>query len=523
MSRFLGLDSSTQSLSAIVIDAAEKRTVLDETVNFGDDLPHYNSPNGFLPDDNDLVKHSDPLMWVEALDLLLARARDNGFDWSTVAGISGSGQQHGSVYLNASLDRPGGWDAAQPLHEQVKPLLARPTSPIWMDSSTTAECREIGAAAGGDEVVARVSGSRPIERFTGPQIRRFHKLSGAAYDNTARIHLVSSFMASLLAGADAPIDYGDGAGMNLLDLASGDWSAALLEATAPSLAEKLPPAAPSSTVVGEIAEYFVANYGFRAGTPVVAWSGDNPCSLVGMGAVAPGTAVVSLGTSDTFFAAMSRPKTDPNGYGHAFGNPGGGFMSLICFKNGSLAREEVCRRFDMSWEQFSAAILEATQPGNDGNMMLPYFVPEITPVVLKAQVELFGSEEFREWRQPAAAARAIVEAQALSMRTHSEWIGEETERILVTGGGSQNQGILQVLADVFDAPLQRLAGVANSAALGAALRAANAVEDLEWQELFADFSAPDPAVAATPRPEAKAVYDRMATDFQARLGEILGA
>jgi len=56
MGRFLGLDSSTQSLSAIVVDTDSGEIVLDLTVNFGQDLPHYESPQGFLPHPDPLVK-----------------------------------------------------------------------------------------------------------------------------------------------------------------------------------------------------------------------------------------------------------------------------------------------------------------------------------------------------------------------------------------------------------------------------------------------------------------------------------
>jgi xylulokinase len=87
------------------------------------------------------------------------------------------------------------------------------------------------------------------------------------------------------------------------------------------------------------------------------FTGDNPASLVGMGATAPGNIVISLGTSDTFFAAMPGPKTDPNGFGHVFGNPAGGFMSLICFRNGSLAREALRDRLGLDWSAFDRAAL----------------------------------------------------------------------------------------------------------------------------------------------------------------------
>ncbi len=505
MSCYLGLDASTQSLSAIVIDTDSSSITLNETVNFGADLPDYHSPHGSLPNDDPLVKQSDPLMWVEALDLLLQRCRSAGFDWQTIDGVSVSGQQHGSVYLNARYADINAWDPGCPLKGQVQPLLSRAVAPIWMDSSTTVECREIAAAAGGDQVVTRISGSRTIERFTGPQIRRFYKLDPDGYGKTRRIHLVSSFMTWLLRGSDVPIDHGDGAGMNLLDLASGEWNERLLEATAPKLRDKLPPAVPSTTCAGFLADYFVTKYGFKEKTPLLVGSGDNPNSLVGMGAIQPGTAVISLGTSDTCFAAMSEPRTDPNGYGHVFGNPAGGYMCLIAFKNGSLAREEVRQEFGLNWEQFAAGVLQRTEPGNHGNFMLYYYAPEITPRILEPVVERFGSPSFCQGSDADAAARAILESQAISMQLHSQWIGETPKRILVTGGASRNPAVLQVLADVFQADLAPLA-VSNSAGLGAAMRAANQMGGHAWESLFACFSQPDASRTARPRRELDAVY-----------------
>ncbi|HIQ22893.1 MAG TPA: carbohydrate kinase [Planctomycetes bacterium] len=516
MPRYLGIDSSTQSCSAIVIDTDRSEVVLDLSVHYGEELPHYDSPNGYLYPEDSVAQHSNPLMWVEGLELLFARGREAGFDWSSVAGVACSGQQHGSVYLNAGYTEAT-WDPAVPLVDQVRPLLSRATSPIWMDSSTTKQCEEIAEAAGGGERVAAVTGSRPTERFTGPQIRKFFQEDPEGYQQTARIHLVSSFVAFLLAGRDAPIDYGDGAGMNLLDLAQGRWSDVMLEATAPGLGDKLPAVVPSNTRLGRIAPFFVRRYGVNESAEVVVSSGDNPNSLIGMGASHPGTAVVSLGTSDTYFAAMTRMQVDPAGYGHVFGNPAGGFMSLICFKNGSLTREEMAKRFQMSWEDFSAAIRQ-TPPGNNGNLMLPYLFPEITPRVLKPELKLYGSGAFRSWHDSAAAVRAVVEAQALSMRLHSQWIAERPQTLLVTGGASQNDGILQVFADVFQAALRRLS-VTNSAALGAALRAANACSGIDWDALYAEFAAPEPGTIQ-PDPDTAAVYDRMLVELQRRLAEV---
>jgi xylulokinase len=269
MALFLGLDSSTQSLSALVVDTDSGRVVLDKSLNYGSTLPEYHSPHGFLENADPAVKHSDPLMWVEALDRLFESIRASGFELGTVAGVSGAGQQHGSVYLKAPLASVT-WTTKSKLAEQLRPLLSRPTAPIWMVSSTAADCAAIAEAVGGDAVVTRISGSRATPRFTGPQIRKFARSEPAAYAATAEIHLVSSFIAGVLAGASAPIDFGDGAGMNLLDLAGLRWSEPLLAATAPGLAAKLRAPVAATTRIGEIAPYFVERYGFRRGTPVIA-------------------------------------------------------------------------------------------------------------------------------------------------------------------------------------------------------------------------------------------------------------
>lgn len=502
---FLGLDSSTQSLSAIVIDLDRSEIVFNADVNFESDLGRFNSPQGVLPNPDPLVKHSDPLMWLAALDFLMARMRSAGLDFSRIRGISGSGQQHGTVYLKRGFPDAIGWAKTPDLVSAVSPLLSRRTSPIWMDSSTGEECAEITQAAGGAREVQQRSGSPAIERFSGPQIRKFWKEDPAGYDDTGTIHLVSSFMASILAGKNVPIDPGDGAGMNLMNLSNLSWDPVLLDATAPALIKKLPPLALSDTKAGTISPYFVERYGFRPDTEIVIWSGDNPNSLIGVGGWRPGAPVVSLGTSDTFFAAMPRPQVDPAGYGHVFGNPAGGFMSLICFKNGALAREAVRDQFSLDWTVFEG-LLEKTPPGNNGCMMLPYFVPEITPLVLTAGPVYQGSREFCAGHDPAAAVRAIVEAQAARLRLHSEWIEGRPETLRVTGGGAVNTGICRILADMFGVLVQRL-DVANSAALGAAMRAAQSIAGVSWAEITNRFAQPSPDGDVAPTPEHVRFYE----------------
>ena len=511
----LGIDSSTQGVKAVAWDVDAGKVVFSASVNYGRDLPQYGSPDGFLvpgagclvPGAEDLVRHADPRMWIEGLELVLARLQATGCPMGGIAAIGGDAQQHATVFLseNGVEKLRGG--------EVESSWFSRKTSPIWMDSSTGAECAALDAKFG-----ARLqtdTGSPAIERFAGPQIMKFAKEDPEGYAKTKRIHLLSSFLASYLVGEDMPIDTGDGAGMNLLNLKTGEWDAAICEAVAPGLLGRLPKVTRNirntrntvdtrNTVldqpsvasgrdlrVGECCEslplkpYF-AKFGLTPGIPVVPFTGDNPASLVGCCAEKPGTAVISLGTSDVFFAAMDSFHTDPDGCGHVFGNPMGGFMSLSCFKNGSLARDRVRRELGVDWTFFdegafaSVATCNASYPGRlaPGAMTtrdasgtvkraFPYFETEITP-----KHDATGIEANFDWAGADAATkiRAIVEGQVANMYERTRWIGDFAE-IMVTGGASRSKGIRETIAAIFGAKVTTI-DVPDSAAVGGARLAA---------------------------------------------------
>ena len=456
----LGIDSSTQGVKALVYDVEAGEVVQTVSVSFGRDLPRYGAPDGFTPNDDPAVRTADPLMWLDALDLVLGRL-GRVFDTAQVAAIGGDAQQHASVYLNdawgRSLDGMGGLDGATCL---------KANAPIWMDSSTSAEVKELTEAFG--DWLRRVTGSPAIERFTGPQIRKWAKENPEEWAKTRRVHLASSFVCSVLAGEDAPIDTGDGAGMNLLNLSTLAWDADICAFTAAGLADKLPRVAlPGRFPPLRLSPYF-ARYGFRPGIPVVPFTGDNPASLVGTGADRPGVAVVSLGTSDTFFAAMDEFRTDPAGYGHVFGNPSGGFMSLACFKNGSLAREKVRAQIGRDYRFFDETAFEEAR----GTTLsaFPYFEAEITP-----KHPATGIEADFDWDAASDAEKvvSVVRAQILNMFERTRWIGS-FKTIRVTGGASRSKGLRDTIAAVFGATVETL-DVPDSAALGGAILAARAV------------------------------------------------
>jgi xylulokinase len=503
---YLGLDASTQSLTAVLIhvDAGRRDVIAERSLVYDDVLPRYGTTRGVLRAEDPAVAVAPPLMWVEALDRMMAElTAEWPAEMARLAAVSGAAQQHGSVYLNAgAVPRLGRLDPGRPLAAQLDGVFSRAVAPVWMDSSTGDECRQIAAALGGDAILAERTGSRAFERFTGPQIRRFANREPQAYAATARIHLVSSFLASVLAGQDAAVDPGDGAGTNLMDLRAGAWWPAALDATAPGLAARLPPVCASWTIAGTLAPYWRERYRLPAAR-VVVWTGDNPSSLVGTGVVREGRVGVSLGTSDTVFGLMREMRVSQDGIGHVFGAPTGDFMGLTVFRNGSLARERIRDAYGLDWAGFSAA-LRATPPGNNGGRMVPWFEPEITPVVPVAGVRRIDLDP----TDAAANVRAVVEGQMMAMAGYSRWMGVEIRAIHATGGAAVNREILQVMADVFDADVYRLR-IGNAAGLGAALRAWQADwraagQPVDWDDVVAGFA--EPLGETRVRPQAPQAY-----------------
>jgi len=266
--------------------------------------------------------------------------------------------------------------------------------------------------------------------------------------------------------------------------------------------------------VGAIHAFWTRRHGFSPECQILPFSGDNPNSLIGLGLVQPGQVALSLGTSDTLFACMDEARVSNSGEGALFASPDGEhYMALICFLNGSLAREAVRDRYDLDWEGFAKALRE-TPPGNGGALMLPWFAAEIVPHVAEPGVIREGFDE----TAVATNVRAVIEAQALSSRLHSEWMGVTIGSLSVTGGASANRDILQVYADVLGCTVQPFE-TTNAAALGAALRAAHGhAKTLGAESSFSDivtpFTSPPAESRVQPNAAHREMYDRLLEEYR---------
>ena len=274
-------------------------------------------------------------------------------------------------------------------------------------------------------------------------------MKAVAVDGDGRIDLVSSYVARHLTGRDE-IDFSDAAGMNLLNLETGDWDRDICDYISKNLIGKLPRISRTS-----------------------AFTGDNPATLVGCGADHPGCAVISFGTSDVFMAAAKDNVRPANGIGHVFGNPSGGLMALVCVKNGSLARDRIRRELGVDWTFFDETAWDEPKSEVEAGQRtvlsfspraFPYFEEEIAP-----PHPATGIEANFNWvsAAPDVKIRAIVEGQISNLREQTRWAGEFTH-IILAGGASRSAGIRRTVERIFGTETS-VTDVADAAALGAAL------------------------------------------------------
>ncbi|RYP33669.1 hypothetical protein DL767_004664 [Monosporascus sp. MG133] len=499
--------------------------VSEAKVDFDDDFASkYGIKKGVQTNEAEGEVYAPVAMWLDALELVLNRLKEKGCPVQDIRGVSGSGQQHGSVYWNDHAEPTlKALDPKKTLLEQLSGTLSYEFSPNWQDHSTQAECDQFDAHLGSAQKLAEVTGSSAHHRFTGTQILRMRKKRPQVYASTARISLVSSFLASCLVGAIAPIDCSDVTGMNLWDIAAESWSEPLLELTAgkggvDDLRKKLGEVRmDGGGSIGNISPYYVERFGFSPECRVVSFTGDNPATILSL-PLRPMDAIVSLGTSSTFL--MNTPTYKPDPAYHFMNHPTtkGHFMFMLCYKNGGLAREKVRDRLPKPssssgssdpWETFNKHVLE-TPPlgirsaGDRAKLGLYFPLPEIVPNIRagtwRYTCKADGSdlrEEAGDWGAEADA-RAIVESQALSMRLRSHGLVHSPEgsdlppqprRIYIVGGGSHNPAIARVIGDVLGGAdgVYKLDVGGNACALGGAYKAVWALERSSVEESFDDL------------------------------------
>lgn len=138
------------------------KVLYEAKVDFDADLSKYGIKKGVFINEAEREVYAPVAMWLEAVDLVLQRLKENGTPFHRIKGISGAGQQHSSVYWSKTGEELlGTLKPEGTLVDQLsKQGFAHPYSPNWQDASTQKECDSFDAELGSVEKLAEGTGSK---------------------------------------------------------------------------------------------------------------------------------------------------------------------------------------------------------------------------------------------------------------------------------------------------------------------------------------------------------------------------
>jgi xylulokinase len=263
------------------------------------------------------------------------------------------------------------------------------------------------------------------------------------------------------------------------DIHRADWNLPLLErlGLAPEMFGR--PTSPG-TQVGTINQQVAEKTGFAVGTPLCVGAGDQNCSVLGMGAIEPGLATVTLGTAGLAILATERPLAGfggmmithhvKSGMWEVEGLSNAAAASLRWYRDvvGTAEKGVEAAGGPNAYEQLDDLALTAPA-GSRGLLYLPYLATAASPRWNPQARAAFVGLSFAHGR--AEMTRSVMEGVVLEIRDmFQQWTeaGLSVRSLRIGGGATRSELWNQIQADVYGRPVETLR-VGESTVLGAAL------------------------------------------------------
>lgn len=309
------------------------------------------------------------------------------------------------------------------------------------------------------------------------------------------------------------MDLSNASGTGLYNVHEQRWSDIMAACSGIDIA-KLPPLAEGVEFLGGVNAEEIMALGIAEGTPVSCGAGDTVSSLLALGAV-KGKAMLSLGTSHVLYAVTDKDDFDDRlmarsfvfkdtwGVGGAMSGPG----AMLRWFRDNYCQDLIERGATSNISAYELIDKEAalTPPGSDGLICLPYINGERSPIYDSAARAVLLGVNLNTTR--AHIARSVIEGAAYGIRQFLEIldknVGAKIDDILVVGGGSRSNFVVQIMADVTDRKMC-VSSMADIGAVGAAITGAIAAGIVHR-----DYALPNNRTRKcfTPNKELKNVYD----------------
>ena len=376
-----------------------------------------------------------PEDWERAAFAALAAVASRTERPDAVRAIGLTGQMHGLTLL----DR-----AQRPLRDAI----------LWCDLRTGPQRRELEDRLGVPALI-RHTGNLPLEGFQAPKLVWVRRHEPRLIERTAHVLLPKDFIRLRLCG-ECWTDVSDASGTGYFDSATRRWSNEML-ATLEIDPAWLPEIRESPQAAGRLSRTAAEQLGLAPGIPIAAGAGDQPAGAVAAGIVTEGDAAVTIGSSGVVFAAASTYGAAPDGRvqvgAHAL--PQRWYLMGVTQAAGLSLRW--LRDTFLPGTPYTQLVpeAEASPPGSRGLLWLPYLQGERTPHLdVDARGALVG---LTTAHGRSDIVRAVLEGVAFSLRDAAQAIqrvGAPAHRFKLAGGGARSPLWRQIVADVFNAPMQ---------------------------------------------------------------------
>ncbi|WP_445262992.1 gluconokinase [Pseudokineococcus sp. 1T1Z-3] len=312
------------------------------------------------------------------------------------------------------------------------------------------------------------------------------------------------------------VDHSMASGNGLLDVRTLDWDAEALE-IAGITAEQLPRPVPVTHRLALRPEV-AADLGLDHDVALVVGGGDGPLANLGVGAVRPGVASVSIGTSGALRVVVDRPGVDPEGRTFSYA-----VTEELWAVGGAITNGGVVLRWvgdalapDVEWfadelgdepEEALTDLAALAPPGSGGLLMLPYLLSERAPYWTALPRGAYVGLQRHHGREHLvrAALEGVCQQLALVLASLRE-AGHDITEIRATGGFARSAVWRQMLADVLGMDISFPSGTQGSG-YGAAVVAMTALGLVPSVEVAADRVQVGDVVS--PDPEAAAIYAKL--------------
>ena len=409
---YLGFDLGTSGLKTVICD--QNQTIIAQNKQT-------------LSVDRPYSKWSeqDPNRWWDAVVSSLSELKQSVPEiLAQVKSIGIAGQMHGAVLLDIQ-------------GEVLRPAI------LWNDVRSSNECNELEQLP---IDVKKLSGNPIFPGFTSPKLLWVYNNEPEVFKKIHKVLLPKDYIRYRLSG-DFISEMSDAAGTLWLDVQNRQWDEQLLNATHLSISQ-MPTLVEGTSYGGKLKSDLCKDFGLEKKVIIAGGAGDNAAGAIGIGAVSPGQAFISLGTSGVIFVCneqyLPKPEDAIHTFCHALPNT---WHQMSVMLNASSCLEWLAKLMQTDVSTLMDEVQLEDIPSD--LIFLPYLSGERTPHNdANAKGVFFGMSATTS---RSSLTLAVLEGVAYAFADGLDPLiasGAKVDRLSVIGGGARSQLWGQILADV---------------------------------------------------------------------------